>query len=113
MPDFNAPSTPANLASNVGGKVDGKRTHQNDWLLHVGISHVIMQADEDAKTDVLLVGWDAHLRPKSGVCPAGKPAVRALPFLPRMLRHMCSHVCGQMGVISSVDTCMASKISPS
>ena len=48
-----------------------------------------------------------HLRPKSGTLPSGKPAVRALPSQRRMLRQMCSHVCGQMGVISSVDTCTA------
>ena len=47
----------------------------------------------------------ANFRAKSGALPAGKPAVSTLPGLPRMSRHMCSHVCGQIGVSSRVATC--------
>jgi len=36
--------------------------------------------------------------------PAGKPAVSALPDLPRTSRHKCSQVWGHTGVNSRVDT---------
>ena len=51
-------------------------------------------------------GSPAMLRAKSGALPAGKPAVSALPGLPRTSRQMCSHVWGQIGISMRVDTCM-------